>query len=193
MKADYYALLGVSPGASVEAIHRAWRAMARDHHPDRSREADAAMALLNEAWAVLGTQSNRRAYDRERSVAEPVAVQDVILGAARRILAGGTATDRAPEPGSDLCIVRSSIRVCIRFERTADPEDVDAWLRFGAVENKRPDCRVLVACRVLAPDEVSLRVGRGRIPAVAVDLIASRALGAFPCAESEALFRPFLS
>ena len=52
---DYYAVLGVARDASEDEIKRAFRKLARKHHPDVSKAADAAarMQELNEAYDVL--------------------------------------------------------------------------------------------------------------------------------------------
>lgn len=66
MDEDYYALLGVDTDASEEAILRAYRKRAAEHHPDVSDEADAGETIrrLNRAKAVLTDDERRRAYDR---------------------------------------------------------------------------------------------------------------------------------
>lgn len=64
---DLYALLDVHPSASPDAIRRAYRARARELHPDlagASTAADARMAELNAAWAVLRDPARRSRYDR---------------------------------------------------------------------------------------------------------------------------------
>ena len=62
--ATHYELLGVAPDASAEEIQRAYRLLARRHHPDVAPEADrATMAAINGAWAVLGDPVRRRSYD----------------------------------------------------------------------------------------------------------------------------------
>jgi curved DNA-binding protein CbpA len=84
--ATHYELLGVAPGASQDEIQRAYRQLARDHHPDTKAGASAAasehareiMAAVNAAWTVLGDPARRRAYDEElaraaRPGAEPEA------------------------------------------------------------------------------------------------------------------------
>lgn len=72
MTASYYDVLGVTPGASSEAIRQAYRQRARALHPDRHEtgasphgaEAGRAMQEVNEAWHVLGDADRRSAYDR---------------------------------------------------------------------------------------------------------------------------------
>ena len=78
---NYYFLLGVTPIASPERIHRAYRRKAKDVHPDRhdsefTREYwSRLMALMSDAEQVLCDAQKRRAYDvvwrgRSRKVAE---------------------------------------------------------------------------------------------------------------------------
>ncbi len=62
---DYYTLLGIEPKAETTAIRLAYRALARVHHPDHTGGSNAAMASLNEAWAVLGHPSARATYDED--------------------------------------------------------------------------------------------------------------------------------
>lgn len=66
MSEDYYALLGVDPDASEDAILRAYRKMVAMHHPDVSDDADAGETLqrLNRARDVLTDAERRRTYDR---------------------------------------------------------------------------------------------------------------------------------
>jgi curved DNA-binding protein CbpA len=64
---DYYAILGVSPAADEDDIKRAYRALAKQHHPDRvpaeRREwARAEMARINAAYEVLGNPLRRAQY-----------------------------------------------------------------------------------------------------------------------------------
>ena len=63
---DYYGVLGVARDASADEIKRAWRKLARKHHPDLSHAPDAAarMQEINEAWDVLRDPEKRAAYDR---------------------------------------------------------------------------------------------------------------------------------
>lgn len=63
---DYYQTLGVSRDASAEEIRKAFRRLARQFHPDVSKEPDAErrMKEVNEAYTVLSDPEKRAAYDQ---------------------------------------------------------------------------------------------------------------------------------
>jgi molecular chaperone DnaJ len=62
---DYYEILGVSRGASLEEIKKAYRRLALQYHPDRNPAADATEKFkeASEAFDVLGDPGKRRIYD----------------------------------------------------------------------------------------------------------------------------------
>ena len=63
---DYYKVLGVERTASDAEIKKAFRRLARKHHPDVSKapDAQARMQELNEAYEVLRDKEKRAAYDQ---------------------------------------------------------------------------------------------------------------------------------
>lgn len=65
---DPYEVLGVARGAGREEIQRAYRVMARLHHPDVSREAGAEERFkeITAAYRLLADPKRRREYDAAR-------------------------------------------------------------------------------------------------------------------------------
>jgi len=63
---DYYEILGVPRDASLEDIKAAFRKLARQYHPDVSKEPDAEERFkeVNEAYGVLSDPEKRARYDR---------------------------------------------------------------------------------------------------------------------------------
>lgn len=67
MKADYYDLLGVGRDADEGELKKAYRNLAKEHHPDRNLGDDSAehkFKEINEAYDVLKDPQTRAAYDR---------------------------------------------------------------------------------------------------------------------------------
>jgi DnaJ-class molecular chaperone len=65
-KRDPYTVLGVSRSASDEEIKRAYRKLARRHHPDlnnSSKASEARFKELAEAYELLADNDKRRKYD----------------------------------------------------------------------------------------------------------------------------------
>ena len=66
MNQDYYSVLGVDRRATEDQIKRAYRRLARQHHPDVNkgdRASEQRFKAVNEAYDVLGDAARRRDYD----------------------------------------------------------------------------------------------------------------------------------
>jgi len=66
-KRDYYEVLGVPRSATTEDIKKAYRRLARTHHPDVNRhdnEAEERFKEINEAYETLSDNQKRAMYDR---------------------------------------------------------------------------------------------------------------------------------
>src|SRR6478672_9442485 len=64
---DYYETLGVPRTASPADIKKAFRKLAREHHPDKKpgdKTAEQRFKQINEAHAVLADPDKRKKYDR---------------------------------------------------------------------------------------------------------------------------------
>jgi len=63
---DYYAALGVSSTASAKEITKAYRKLAREHHPDASGGSEDRFKEISAAYDVIGDEDKRKEYDRGR-------------------------------------------------------------------------------------------------------------------------------
>src|SRR3569832_1931044 len=64
-KRDYYLVRGITKDASESDVKRAFRELARKHHPDVSPDVGGeAFREINEAYAVLSDRESRARYDR---------------------------------------------------------------------------------------------------------------------------------
>src|SRR5882757_1958280 len=64
---DYYKILGIDKNASQDDIKKAYRKLARKHHPDlnpNNKEANKLFQQINEANEVLSDPENRKKYDK---------------------------------------------------------------------------------------------------------------------------------
>jgi DnaJ-class molecular chaperone len=73
MMRDPYTVLGVKRDASADDIKRAYRRLAKAHHPDRNKDdpkAQERFSELNSAYEILGEAEKRKAFDHGEIDAE---------------------------------------------------------------------------------------------------------------------------
>ena len=89
-KRDYYVVLGVAKDASEADIKRAFRELARKHHPDIAAEGDDGERFreINEAYTVLSDRDNRARYDRWGHADDNPGGLSAVVDAARESLGG---------------------------------------------------------------------------------------------------------
>ncbi len=91
---DYYKVLGVDRSADTKAISKAFRRLARQHHPDisKAKGAEERFKEINEAYQVLGDQAKRARYDQMFEAYQRGGVnwQDLFRGGAGQPAGGYT-------------------------------------------------------------------------------------------------------
>jgi len=68
---DYYRVLGVPKNASAAEIKKAYRKLARQHHPDANpgnKDAEDRFKEISGAYDVLGDEEKRKSYERVRDM-----------------------------------------------------------------------------------------------------------------------------
>lgn len=116
---DYYASLGVPRGATQAEIKKAYRKLARQHHPDVNKaDADAEKRFkeISEAYAVLSDPEKRKAYDTLGANWE--AYQHAGAGSGRPGNPFAGFQGFSPGGGG------------VRFEYRGDPEDLAGFSEF---------------------------------------------------------------
>jgi curved DNA-binding protein CbpA len=181
MPNDYYEILQVQRQASSEEIHRAYRALALQYHPDRNPtpEASATMTAINEAYFVLADPSRRRSYDRERSPEGSFDIAGPILSSAKEsLLRQGWIASH--DDGINVILEKDlrAVRVTL-LARLDNAALKKAGRQFAGFT-------VVLAVEIETPINLSLQTA-------IIDLLHSRHHGApFPDETYRALFAPFL-
>ncbi len=93
---DYYEILGLKKGASVEEVKKAYRKLAMSHHPDRvpeekKKEAEEKFKEISESYAVLSDPKKRQLYDQygHAGVDSRYTQEDIFRGANFSDIFGG--------------------------------------------------------------------------------------------------------
>jgi len=128
---DYYETLGVPRTASQGDIKKAFRKLAREHHPDKKpgdHEAERRFKAVNEAHAVLSDPDKRKKYDRLGKDWEAYARAGVDPDAAGAPFGGGNPFGFATGPHAGR---RGNVQY--EFRTTGDPGEFSDFFRvfFG--------------------------------------------------------------
>ena len=139
---DHYAVLGVSPDATDEAIEAAYRSLCRRYHPDLNpgdEGARVAFQRLRQAYGVLTDAGERERYDRsDRQTADRI-----------EIVADAGGSDR-DQPGASFATLFRNLCEHARRTRPLRGGDVHATVTQRLVDAERGR-RTTVAVRRLQP------------------------------------------
>jgi molecular chaperone DnaJ len=115
-KRDYYLVLGVTKDASEQDIKRAFRELARQHHPDIAVAGDDGERFreINEAYTVLSDRELRARYDRWGHADDGNSGLSAVVDAAQEIINDVFRRRRGKQKGKD---VRYTLE--ISFEEAA--------------------------------------------------------------------------
>jgi DnaJ-class molecular chaperone len=138
MAKNYYMILGIAAGASMEEIKAAYRRRALELHPDLSGADNEPFLDLQEAYSVLSDPSRRRDYDSRLQSARVASRGGTRIGepvAPRRREAEPL---RAQRPRTHL----GTVRLTEDFETYAPSLDdifERIWSNFGAGERPKSE------------------------------------------------------
>lgn len=74
-----YQILGVEKDASADEIKRAYRKLAKEHHPDATNGNDDQIKAINQAYEVLSDDERRARYDATGEYLNPKDMRMIIL------------------------------------------------------------------------------------------------------------------
>lgn len=150
---DYYEILGVAPDATDEEIRAAYRARARQLHPDAHPEsrrawANRRFAELSEAYECLSDATARQRYDERRSrgaAAGPDLLTEVPSSAACFYHTGHAAVAMCPSCGRAVCAVcvtgTGPCRACTLRRETLPVQDLPPGTQYEAFAARVEEAR----------------------------------------------------
>ena len=104
LEKDYYAVLGLQKGATEKEITRAYRKLAKQHHPDANpgnKEAEEKFKDISTAYDVLSDAPKRKEYDEVRNM--------VASGAGDQALKRLSAAAPLGRPGTPVEVARAVV------------------------------------------------------------------------------------
>lgn len=146
MSSTLYETLGVPKSASQDEIRKAYRKLAREHHPDRNPGGEERFKEVQHAYDVLRDPEKRKAYDRGprgfdgRGAPGGFSFEEFDLGDIFGGFFGrGRPTRPQPARGADLEVaVNLSFEDSLKGVETRIPVEVDAACRTCGGTGARP-------------------------------------------------------
>jgi len=177
---DYYEILGVPRNASIDEIKTAFRKLARQYHPDVSKEENAEEKFkeINEAYGVLSDPQKRARYDQygRAGLGDMGGMPDFasmdfsdifeeILGGFGFGFGGGAARANRPRRGRDL-----QLQVTLTFEEAVFGVDKEIEVTRNEVCSS---CRGSGAEPGTSPQRCQQCNGRGQVGQVRQTIFGS--------------------
>ncbi|MBP9084533.1 MAG: DnaJ domain-containing protein [Kofleriaceae bacterium] len=160
-KRDYYDVLGVSKAASDGEIKRAFRELARQHHPDVNpdrHDAGERFREINEAHTVLSDASQRARYDRwgHTDGSAEVSGFGAVVDAAQEVIQDVLRRRKVKQRGRDL---RYTLEVT--FEEAAFGCSKNITIPQPATEGQAGTTREFTVVVPVAAKDGSVKMIRG--------------------------------
>ena len=141
---DYYKTLGVSMDATPEEIKKAFKKLAREHHPDTnkgSKKSEEKFKVISEAYEVLSNKESRAKYDRERRESETHHNKRWARTSPRQ-----PQSQESPEYVKDFFerVARGGFGGAVDFEDFTSPFFGDSGFSFGGSRRREPSATLKV-------------------------------------------------
>ncbi len=143
-KRDYYAILGVPKDAQDAELKRAFRELARQHHPDMNpADGGERFREINEAYAVLSVRDSRQRYDRWGHADDTSSGLGAVVDAAQDMINDVLRRRRGKQRGGDVrytlelsfeeAAFGASKTIEVRDPATGRPRSVTVVVAPGAI------------------------------------------------------------